>query len=195
MPHSPFSQTVYPAVSDVDKLKRELIVHRSQCEGGGDRDDYLAEKLLDIGEDLAEQCEFLETKLEVKVRTHLVYGTLPKPVKRIANGACKCEYSQLARQIKKDIETLKEESKTQQMEIVALKSELEKMRAVTGTDDQPGSNVNGTGVEAKSQDGKLEIMEAENHEKGDASATSRKRGNKTDTAMHGKTPKKGRNAQ
>ena len=63
--------------------------------------------------------------------------------------------------MKKENKALKEESQTQKMEIAALKSELEKARAATGTEEQLGSNGDGNGVEANSQDVKSAIREAE----------------------------------
>lgn len=44
------------------------------------------------------------------------------------------------------------ETQAQKMEIAALKSELEKTRAATTTEVQLGSNGDGPGVEANSQD-------------------------------------------
>jgi len=66
--------------------------------------------------------------------------------------------------LKQENEALKTESQAQITEIAALKSELEKARAATGTEEQLGSNGDGACVEANSQDGKLEVGEAEKPE-------------------------------
>ncbi len=63
-------------------------------------------------------------------------------------------------------ETLNEESQAQKMETAALKSELEKAGVVTGTEEQLGSNGDGTRVEANSQEESSEIREAEKLKEG-----------------------------
>lgn len=70
MPQSPYRQTVYPPIQDVDQYRRELILHRASWEDGA-RDKDLVDSLLDTGERLGEHCEFLETKLDIKVRAYL----------------------------------------------------------------------------------------------------------------------------
>ena len=87
MPHSPYRKTVYPPIQDVDEYRRELIQHRANWECG-ERDKYLADSLLEIGETLVEHCEFLETKLVIKVRIYLISGTLSTSMNKIADGAC-----------------------------------------------------------------------------------------------------------
>lgn len=52
------------------------------------------------------------------------------------------------------------------MEIAALKNELEKAGAATGTEGQLDSNGDGARVEAKSQDVNSEIREAKKPEEG-----------------------------
>ena len=68
IPQSQYRKTVYPPIQDVDEERRELILHRARWEDG-ERDKDLVNSLLDIGEWLGEHCEFLETKLNIKIRT------------------------------------------------------------------------------------------------------------------------------
>ena len=85
MPHSPYHTTVCQPVTDgdIDEYKQELTRHRIELEQG-ETDKYRPEALLEIGGAFVEYCEFLETKLNIKVRTYLIYMS----VNRIANGAC-----------------------------------------------------------------------------------------------------------
>ena len=76
MPHSPYTRTVYPPLQDVDDLRQELNVHRVSWECG-DEDKRLVEPLLEVGDDLIEHCDFLEAKLDIKVRIYLISGNLP----------------------------------------------------------------------------------------------------------------------
>ena len=69
MPHSPYRQTFHQphADGDVDLYKQDLFQHRIG-EEQGERDKERSQELLDIGDALVEQCEFLDTKLRIKVR-------------------------------------------------------------------------------------------------------------------------------
>lgn len=67
MPHSPYQTTVYAPINNLDSYSRDLSHHRNSLEDG-EHDKYRDQLLLDIGEKLLEHCEFLEEKLEIKVR-------------------------------------------------------------------------------------------------------------------------------
>ncbi len=73
MPHSPYRKTVYPPIQNVDEYRRELAEHRASWEDD-ERDKCRDEMLLKIGEILVEHCEFLETKLDIKVLIHLLWA-------------------------------------------------------------------------------------------------------------------------
>lgn len=66
MPHSPYTQIVYPPIKDLASYEQDLRSHRAQYDN--DEEDYDAiYNLLNIGDDLLEQCKFLEEKLNMKV--------------------------------------------------------------------------------------------------------------------------------
>ena len=84
MPHSPYRETVYPPIKDVDECRRDLHMYQAREERGeriGDNE------LLDFAEPLVEHCEFLEAKLDIKVRIYFIYGTLPSSMYSTADGA------------------------------------------------------------------------------------------------------------
>lgn len=85
MPHSPYRKTVYPPIQDLREYRRKLAHHRASWEQD---DDCQEEILLNIGELLVEHCDFVETKLDIKVPIHLLHGALPILVNRIADIAC-----------------------------------------------------------------------------------------------------------
>ncbi|KAL9607635.1 MAG: hypothetical protein Q9167_007469 [Letrouitia subvulpina] len=178
MPHSPFSETVYAPILDVDEYRRELAQHRASWEND-ESNEHRDQTLLDIGELLVEHCDFLEAMLNIKRR----------------------EYGQLAKYndtLKKNIEALVEESDAQIAEITVLKSELETTTAATETEEQLGSNGDGTWVEVNSQDLNAQLTEAEKPEEGGSSlenaemANLRKRGTEVDAAVDDKATKKGK---
>lgn len=76
MPHSPYSQIVYPPIRDLDEFRRDLNGHRVSWEND-ERDKERDELLLDIGESLIEHCDFLEEKLKIKVRIYLLQSSEP----------------------------------------------------------------------------------------------------------------------
>lgn len=77
MPHSPYTDTVYPPIDDLDEYRRELRQSRSRYEEGlGEKDTYSVDALLDDGDNLLEHCDFLDTKLNIKVRIHLIAATV-----------------------------------------------------------------------------------------------------------------------
>ncbi|KAI9677487.1 MAG: hypothetical protein M1817_006441 [Caeruleum heppii] len=116
MPQSPYLKMVHPPISDLGEWKRALVKHRVGYDNE-EENDYAEETLLEIGEVVMAQCEFLEDKLEVKEREH----------------------KQLVKQHK-------EEKLAQKKEIATLKAELEKMKASAEPKEQPAPNCNGTQV-------------------------------------------------
>ncbi|ERF69901.1 hypothetical protein EPUS_05445 [Endocarpon pusillum Z07020] len=119
MPHSLYLKTVYPPIRNVDEYRQDLARYRAKWEDG-EVDMERDEMLLDIGESLVEHFDFLETKLNIKVPTHLLMELCNKR-----------EYDQLAKQndtlerenetLKKENKASKEESQAQKLEIAALK--------------------------------------------------------------------------
>ena len=85
MPHSPYRKTVYEPIRNIDEYRNDLSRHRASWEDG-ERDKYRDEMLLDIGDSLMEQCDFLEGKLGIKVRICPLPGTLPLFVSWTADG-------------------------------------------------------------------------------------------------------------
>ena len=67
MPHSPYRTTVYPPIKDLDGFRRDLNQHRAD-EENGESNKWARGELLEIGETLLEHCDFLEAKLDIKVR-------------------------------------------------------------------------------------------------------------------------------
>ena len=66
MPHSPYTQTVQPPIADLESYARDLKRYRVQYDEDS-TDKYAAGELLEIGEGLYEQCQFLDVKLDIKV--------------------------------------------------------------------------------------------------------------------------------
>ena len=84
MPHSPYLETVYPPIQDVDEYRRDLRRYQAREE----RDEEIgSNELLVFAEPLVEHCEFLEAKLDIKVRIYFIYGTLPSSMYSTADGA------------------------------------------------------------------------------------------------------------
>jgi hypothetical protein len=69
MPHSPYHDVVYPPIHDLEDYRRDLRQLRSGYERSERNEDteYL---LLECGDSLLEHCDFLNTKLEIKVRVY-----------------------------------------------------------------------------------------------------------------------------
>jgi len=86
MPHSPYRITISAPIKDLDFYRQELRQSRARWECDAEDRYEMIEPLLDNGDTLIEQCEFLETKLDFKVREYLDYGT----VSRNSNGSCLC---------------------------------------------------------------------------------------------------------
>ncbi len=86
MVHSPYRKTVYPPIQDLGEYRRELCQQRSRWEEG-ERDKYAEEALLGLGEALVDHCNFLDTKLDIKVCIHSIDGIPAKTVDKIANEA------------------------------------------------------------------------------------------------------------
>ncbi|MCJ1246894.1 hypothetical protein MMC30_004105 [Trapelia coarctata] len=107
MPQSPYQQTVYPPIANLESYRYELRKARSRYEDGN----RLEDDTIDIGDLLLEHCDFLEAKLDIKKRDNT------KLVKQ--NEA-----------FRKEIEALKVENESQKKEVAALKGELEKMAAM-----------------------------------------------------------------
>ena len=73
MPHSPYTQTVVPPLSDqlLDEYRQELQESRERLENCVyDQDAH--QELLDIAENLVEHVDFLDAKLHIKVCTYLI---------------------------------------------------------------------------------------------------------------------------
>lgn len=71
MPHSPYIQPVHPPIIDSDLATFRHDLQRTRWERDDGIDNKFAvEKLLNIGELVMEQCEFLEAKLMIKVCNH-----------------------------------------------------------------------------------------------------------------------------
>ena len=85
MPQSPYRETVYPPIQDVDEYRRDLNMYQA-CEDRGERIGDC--ELLEFAEPLVEHCEFLEAKLEIKVSIYFLYGNEPRSMVRAADGAC-----------------------------------------------------------------------------------------------------------
>ncbi|KAI9677486.1 MAG: hypothetical protein M1817_006440 [Caeruleum heppii] len=171
MPHSPYRKTVHAPLQDLSQHRHDLIQNRVRFEDG-ENDKFAEEVLLEIGEDLIQQCDFLADKLEIKRRDH----------------------DQLVKQnsaMKEEIASLRNESVDQGVKIGMLKAELERMKASTKPEEQLGPNGDGTPQNA-------EIVEAEKPEEGKGSsetaevATPHKRSAEKDTAVDEKTAKKRR---
>lgn len=71
MPQSPYRTTVYPSLNDLGYCRETLARQRLSYEDG-ERDKEAKVTLLDVGENLLEHCEFLEAKLDIKVRFHFL---------------------------------------------------------------------------------------------------------------------------
>jgi len=71
MPHSPYRTTVHPPINDLGYCRQTLTRQRLSYDDG-QRDKEAEATLLGVGDDLLEHCEFLETKLDIKVRFHLL---------------------------------------------------------------------------------------------------------------------------
>lgn len=131
MPHSPYEATVYPPIRDLDPYRRELI-HARASQDSGVRDQDAEEALLENAESLLEHCDFLEVKLDMKVRGCSVYAFI---VESLTKGASQKD---ALRQSVKEVQgleekvgVLEEQNRTLKEEIAALKLDLEKARAGT----------------------------------------------------------------
>lgn len=70
-PLSPFTQTVYPPIEDLNKYRRDLRDRRAHFDVGRDIEEiYSVGELLDTSEALLDQCDFLNKKLVIKVPIH-----------------------------------------------------------------------------------------------------------------------------
>jgi hypothetical protein len=67
MPHSPYHTSVYPPLDDLEEYRDILRRARSRIEEG---ESYSEATLLDIGDNLLKYCDFLDTKLDIKIRIH-----------------------------------------------------------------------------------------------------------------------------
>ena len=66
--HSPFQKTVVPPDKNLEKYRKDVRYYRSQHDDNKDGlDKYAGPDLLDISETLLNHCEFLESKLDIKV--------------------------------------------------------------------------------------------------------------------------------
>ena len=70
MPHSPYQKTVYPAIKDLQEYRLELTRQRARLDDG-ELDEQM---LLVYAEILLDQCDFLDDKLDVKVRNPHYHG-------------------------------------------------------------------------------------------------------------------------
>lgn len=69
MPHSPFTETVYPAIDDLERCEQELQQHRDDYECDGELETKTQQTaLLGMCGSLISLCRFLEKKLDAKVR-------------------------------------------------------------------------------------------------------------------------------
>ena len=75
MPHSPYRKTVYPPIRDLGEYERDLREHRSSYENE-ERDKFAEFALLEIGENLLAHCDFLDTKLGIKVTCRPCQGQM-----------------------------------------------------------------------------------------------------------------------
>ena len=106
MPHSPFQQTVHPAIDNINSYKRSLARWRVELDDGPRDLDSVYDILTDA-EKLAAQCVFLEGKLDAE----------------------KWEAEQVDEEnvaLKKRITTLESELKSRDAEIKTLKGKLKK---------------------------------------------------------------------
>ena len=71
MPQSPYRETVYPPIQDVDEYRRDLNMYQAREDRGERIGDY---ELLEFAEPLVKHCEFLEAKLDIKVSIYFLYG-------------------------------------------------------------------------------------------------------------------------
>lgn len=71
MPQSPYRTTVYPPIQDVSEFRRGLQRHQASWERGVHGSWGGEGSLLNIGKALIEHCDFLEEKLDIKVRIYL----------------------------------------------------------------------------------------------------------------------------
>ncbi|KAL8717998.1 MAG: hypothetical protein Q9225_004820 [Loekoesia sp. 1 TL-2023] len=117
MPHSPYQKTIYARIDDLKEYTQALAYHRSEMEAGVS-DKYRDDTLLDLADDLAEHCGFLEGKLRVKV---------PKKKKEKKIKDEYCELAQDHNYWMGRVNALSEKVKAQENEINSLKSELEKI--------------------------------------------------------------------
>lgn len=71
MPHSPYIQPVHPPIIDSDLVTFKHDLQRTRWERDDNMNDkFTVDTLLNIGELVMEQCEFLEAKLTIKVCKH-----------------------------------------------------------------------------------------------------------------------------
>lgn len=66
MPQSPYRTTVYPPIEHLDSF-REILTRQRLSYDDDERDKEAEITLLDVGDDLLAHCDFLETKLNLKV--------------------------------------------------------------------------------------------------------------------------------
>jgi hypothetical protein len=73
MPHSPYHNVVYAPINDLEGYRRDLRHARSHFEEGSEWRQDPEEELLGAAECLLDHCDFLETKLDIKVRIHFAF--------------------------------------------------------------------------------------------------------------------------
>lgn len=142
MPHSPYTQTVYPPISDLSQYRQVISFYRADYERGTRNPDALA--VLDIGDKLVGQCNFLDEKLTIKACTWLYVNfrelcmvySLIEHLQKLQNARLATERDTLAKEKKmvvEEKEELKEELKAKEAKIADLKSELEKLKREAAT--------------------------------------------------------------
>ena len=75
MTSSPYHTTVYPPIRDLEEYEKDLL--REQL-AGEDGSIIAGHHMIELGQDLVEQCKFLERKLSIKVRINCLDRTCSK---------------------------------------------------------------------------------------------------------------------
>ncbi|KAL8930438.1 MAG: hypothetical protein Q9208_000622 [Pyrenodesmia sp. 3 TL-2023] len=127
MPHSPLQKTVHAPINNLEYYKDELARHRCGI-NDGERDKDREEELLDIGQDLFDQCEFLEDKLYSKKQKCNALANENTVLQQNVTG------------LQSEVETLKGE-------IASLKDQLDKAPAASAGKELDGTI--GTGEESE----------------------------------------------
>ena len=125
MPQSPYQITIHPPVQSLGQYREVLARSRVSYEDGTlDRD---AEgDLLEAGESLLGHCEFLESKLDVKVRLPSLF-LRSMAVSLTGSALQKRDLDQLVKEnenLKRRVEDLKRQGQAQKEEITALTNDL-----------------------------------------------------------------------